>query len=292
MATGLIKPFHIKKALAWVSDLFFLSSLLRYSQEKFLFPFIRGVYYHDVSPADVENFEWQLKFFEKHFSPVDQADLLSLNKNSWKKNKPGLILSFDDGYRSYYEVVAPLLEKYRFIGWFFVSPGFIDLPFEEQAQAARKHHIHPKPFKYDSQRVFLTWEQIKKLDQNHVVGCHTLTHCRLRSDIPKDQLRQEIIVSKQILESMLNHEVTSFAWVGGEEETYTKRAAEVISEAGYKYTFLTNNSIIKPNTSMHLLNRTNIESHFSPNLLKFQISGVLDMMYTPKRRRVAKRITT
>ncbi len=234
----------------------------------------------------------QLRYFSKHFSPVDEEDLSLFHKNIWNKNKPGLILTFDDGYRSAYEVVYPLLEKYGFKGWFFIPSGLIDIAADKQPKLINKHKIRPKQYQYESSRVFLTWEQILELDKGHFIGCHTLTHCRLNSSLSDDQLYQEIVDLKQLLERKLNHEITAFSWVGGEEASYSRRAAEVIRKANYKYIFLTNNSIIKPDTNLHLLNRTNIECNFPLELLMFQISGFLDLIYLPKRSRVAKLLTS
>lgn len=268
-------------------DLFHLNQMMHFSQVKLFSPFIRAINYHDISPAEAEQFEQQLCYFAKHFSPVNYEDLIRFHSNVWAKEKPGLVISFDDGYRSFYEVAAPLLEKYGFVGWFFISPGLIDVPVKEQREEATKHQTIPKKFNYGTPRVFLTWDQVLELDRNHVIGCHTLSHCRLRSAIPEGRLYQEIVTSKHMLEQKLEHKVPAFAWVGGEESSYSRKAADMIRGAGYQVAFLTNNSITRPCTDLHLLNRTNIESNFSMYLIRFQISGFLDLFYTFKRKRVS-----
>ena len=156
--------------------------------------------YHDIPPSEAERFEKQLSYFSKHFSSVSYEDLIQFHDNIWDKKKPGLIISFDDGYRSFYEVVAPLLKKYGFTGWFFIPPGVIDIPVEDQPKKAAEHRLFPKRFNYGTSRVFLTWDQIFELDKNHVIGCHTLSHCRLQSTLSKKQLYQEIVVMSFSLE--------------------------------------------------------------------------------------------
>lgn len=255
------------------------------AQVKLFFPFIRTVNYHDVPPSEAQQFEQHLQYYVKHFSSVNYEDLINFHNNIWDKNKPGLIISFDDGFRSFHEVVAPLLEKYGFTGWFLISPATIDIPVEEQ-----HYKSGPKNFDCGDTRVFLTWNQIIELDKNHVIGCHTLNHCRLSSTLTKNKLQREIITSKNILEEKLGHEIPVFAWAGGEESSYSRKAAKVIRKAKYKVVFLTNNSVIKPHTDLHLLNRTNIESSYSSELMRFQISGFMDIVYTLKRRRVNRMI--
>ena len=283
----MIKPFHIKKLLAWIFNLACLSATMHRCQVKLFSPFIRAVYYHDVPPSEAQSFEQQLRYFAQHFSSVGYEELIQFHNNGWPKDKPGLILSFDDGHRSCSEVVAPILDKYGFVGWFFVPPALLDVPIEEQHRKAVEHRLVPKPFDYGTSRVFLTWDEVRALDRKHVIGCHTFSHCRLRPALSDRQLYQEIVASKQILEEKLNHEIRVFAWVGGEESSYSRRAAELIREANYKVAFLTNNAHIGRDTDLHFLNRTYMDSSFSADLMQFQLSGFLDAVYAPKRRRVA-----
>lgn len=288
----MIRPFHLKKALAFAFENLYINDFLCTAQKKKYFPFIRGICYHDVSPLEADRFEQQLQYFAENYSPVDEEDIYLLTRNSWKKDKPGILLSFDDGYRSFSEVVAPLLERYGFKGWFFIPPDLIDIPVEEQTARARENHLRPKPYPYGSPRVMMTWEEIIQLDKNHIVGCHTLTHRRLSANLSQEVLCQEIIDSKAKLERKVNHPISAFAWVGGEEKSCSREAARVIREANYEFSFLVNNSLIRSSTNLHLLDRTNIESDFPIELLKFQLSGMIDILYTFKRRRVAKLLTS
>jgi hypothetical protein len=43
---------------------------------------------------------------------------------------------------------------------------------------------------------------------------------------------------------------------------------------------------VRPGCDPLQLQRTNVEADFAPALLRFQISGALDALYAPKRRRV------
>jgi len=272
-------------------DMIYINHLMHDLQIKIYFPFIRVINYHDVPAKEAWQFEEHLRYYAKHFAPVCYKDLIRFQGGDWKKDKPGLIISFDDGYRSAYETVAPLLEKYGFQGWFFVPAGLIDLPVNIQFEKAAQHRVFPKSHDPNDPRVFLTWEQIVELDKTHVIGCHTASHCRLNSTLTETQLFEEIVHSKRILEEKLRHDVPAFAWVGGEESSYSCKAAKVLRDTNYQVVFLTNNSLIRPGVNFHLLDRTNVESNFPMSLARFQLSGVLDILYTPKRRRVASLVT-
>lgn len=258
----------IKRRIASAFDLVGINSLGFAFQRWFLSPFIRVVNYHDVTPEQAANFESHLQFFSSRFTDVDEKRLRGfLNGDPWQAKKPGIILSFDDGLASHAETVAPLLEKYGFTGWFFVPAERVD-PHSAAEGCA-------------------TADQILSLTKKHVIGSHTTTHCRLSSGLPDETLRSEVVGSRSILETALGHEIRIFCWVGGEEFSYSRAAADLINEA-YELGFMTNNAPVRPATDPMQLQRTNIEAENPLSLVRFQISGMLDLIYLPKRRRVNK----
>ena len=237
-------------------------------------PYIRALNYHEVPAEQADAFEDQLRFYARHFVPVGYADLMEFRAGSWPHPKPGLILTFDDGLRSHAEVAAPLLEKYGVPGWFMVPAGVVGTAAEQRPQ---EHTVgHPT----------LTWPDLRRLDGPHVIGCHTHGHRRLEASLTPAELEHEIRDAKRQLEEGLGHPVTVFAWVGGEEWTYSAAAARAIREAGVALSFMTNNAVIRPDTDPLQLQRTNVEASFPASLMRFSLSGFLDVMYTGKRRRV------
>lgn len=62
------------------------------------------------TPLDVELFKKFLSFIKKNYVLTTFEDLGSENLSS----KPQMILTFDDGYKDFIEIVAPLLAKYKF----------------------------------------------------------------------------------------------------------------------------------------------------------------------------------
>ncbi len=94
---------------------------------------IRHIYpfYHLVSdepPAHVRHlfrvktvreFETDLEFFLKYYEPADFPDILN-------QRKPSFHLSFDDGLRECYDIIAPILLKKGIPATFFVNSDFVD----------------------------------------------------------------------------------------------------------------------------------------------------------------------
>jgi peptidoglycan/xylan/chitin deacetylase (PgdA/CDA1 family) len=249
--------------------------------------FIRAINYHDINKKTKKNFENQLNFFSSNYSKVTENEFkIFLSHGVWKKSKPGLIISFDDGLRSNYDFAKPILEKYDFIGWFFIPAGFLNCKNNDQVNFAENNLILPFSKFKDSSRIAMTWEQLRDLNKKHVIGCHTLTHHRMLENDSDKVIQDEIIQSKKIIEKKIGSKINSFAWVGGETKHYTKKAYKAIISSGYKFSFMTNNAVIKPKSNSFLLQRTNIESFNNLSIVKFQLSGIMDFYYYAKRVKV------
>ena len=216
--------------------------------------YIRAVNYHSTPINNSAILEEHLRFYSNHYTPVSLHDLsIFFKEKKWKKRNPGLIISFDDGYLSNYTVAKPLLEKYGFIGWFFV-------PTDRIVVNELKG------------RDMINWNELKDLGKRHVVGSHTKTHCRLKGTLTRHKMEEEIVLSKCMLQERLKKEIVVFCWVGGEEWSYSSLAAQIIFEAGYHFSFMTNSAPITINTSNLQLQRTNIESSWPLEDVKLSLS--------------------
>jgi len=69
----------------------------------------------------VAQFEADLDFLLKHFKPVSLFDLLKGGDLSHSFH-----LSFDDGLKECYEIVAPILKRKGVPATFFINPSFVD----------------------------------------------------------------------------------------------------------------------------------------------------------------------
>ncbi len=262
-----------------------LNWLLHRLQLALFSPFVRIVNYHDVPPSQAEGFERQLLFYKRHFVSVDRQGLLDLQAGRWPHDRPGILITFDDAYKSQAQVAAPLLEKHGFVGWFFVPTDFIDVPRDQQKQYGYDHALlwSDRP---GEDLGAMSWEDIRRLDRMHVIGCHTSTHCRLSAKLTEEQLSLEIRQSKRRLEQELGHEVDVFCWVGGEEWSYSASAAKAIRDAGYRISFMNARFVVRPGNDLLQLHRNNVESYHPVWYVRYLFSGLLDARWIPRRRRV------
>lgn len=227
--------------------------------------YIRIINYHDVFKQDIGKFIKQIEYYRTNYEIIDFKIFDLFMKRQYHFNlKPGMIISFDDGYKNNYDYARAVLDKYDIKGWFFVSAGLLD---------------------YDG---YMTSCEIRKLKrEGHVIGSHTYSHCRFEKNDLSGKLKYEIVDSKKKLEEILKAKIDIFCWVGGEKEHYTESAAKIIKE-NYLYSMMTNNEIVTAGTNHYQLQRTNIDACWSIELVRFQLSGLLDKIYTKKRNYVNK----
>ena len=213
------------------------SQMVRSLQSGFLKgSYIRAINYHSTPLFRVKEYERQLRFFQQHFSSVSEDDVDRFFEiGQWHKTKPGLILNFFEGYRNNFEFIAPLAERYGFIGWFFIPSGFINCPVAEQRDFANAHNLGISTDDYSDGRIAMTWDELRELDKKHVIASHTQNHERLTRESTDEELEREIITSKRDLEAQLGHEVSTFCWLYGAEVGVNPRADEYLRRAGYKY---------------------------------------------------------
>ncbi|MDZ7671580.1 MAG: polysaccharide deacetylase family protein [Halanaerobiales bacterium] len=207
--------------------------------------YIRAINYHETYLKDKEKFEKQLSFLSQYYSSVNMEDLDRFyQEKKWHKEKPGLIISLFEGYKNNYKIFNPLLEKYGFVGWYFVPVQFLEIEIEKQQHFADNHKIYYNKEIYDGQRMAMNWDELREIAQNHVVCSHTMTHFKFDNRTPDNILKREIIDSKNLLEEKLNSKVDVFCWLGGENFKEDSRVTKYIHDAGYRYLY-SNNKIEK-----------------------------------------------
>jgi peptidoglycan/xylan/chitin deacetylase (PgdA/CDA1 family) len=132
--------------------------------------------------------------------------------------KPSIVLTFDDGDASYYDLVVPILKTFEFPSVVFVVSGLLGQRAEWIRLASARGHI-------------MTAAQLRELHASGIeIGSHTVGHPRL-TQLSREQLHHEIYDSKRSLEDTLNGEVYSFAYPHGD---YSPMVMDMVREAGYE----------------------------------------------------------
>jgi len=107
--------------------------LMKLTNQKVIFPFYHAIsdekiihLMHLYKVKTMAQFENDLDFLLKHYHPISHDDLLdSLRQDRPLKGKC-FLLSFDDGLREFYDVIAPFLLKKGIPAICFLNSAFID----------------------------------------------------------------------------------------------------------------------------------------------------------------------
>lgn len=127
-----------------------------------------------------------------------------------------IVLTFDDGYACLQDSVAQYLTDKKIPFAIFATVDFLNNP------------------------MYLTSEQLKRLSDNNLctIGAHSLSHPLLRK-LNDKKSKDEILISKSIIEEILVKEVNYFAYPYGSVYAVSNRDIKYAKESGYKLAFST-----------------------------------------------------
>jgi peptidoglycan/xylan/chitin deacetylase (PgdA/CDA1 family) len=133
------------------------------------------------------------------------------------------VLTFDDGYRDFYDTVLPILERYQMRASLFVPTGYL-------GKTAR--WLGPVG---ESDRPIIDAAQLLDIATSGLVdiGAHSHSHPALDL-VDAARRRAEIHLPRLVLEDLLQHPVSAFAYPFG---YFTGSARRDAAEAGYEVAY-------------------------------------------------------
>lgn len=162
-------------------------------------------------------FEQQMKYLDDNgYRVINLAQLTEFIEYRKALPKKAVIISIDDGYRSFYDVGYPILKKYGFTATMFVYTDFVG-----------------------SCRNAITWKQLARLKANGFeIGSHTLSHSDLtKRKVGEDtqaylaRVENELRVSKEIIDKKIGQETVFLAFPYGR---FNKNVLEISERLGYR----------------------------------------------------------
>ncbi|MDN6322326.1 MAG: polysaccharide deacetylase family protein, partial [Halomonas sp.] len=101
------------------------------------------------------------------YQPVSLQQIIDAKAGGAPLPEKAVLLTFDDGYRSFYDIVFPLLKLYNFPAVQAVVGSWMDVP------AGGKVPYGSIPLPRDR---FLSWEQVRTLDESPLVEIASHTY--------------------------------------------------------------------------------------------------------------------
>ena len=247
-----------------------LDFLARITGQQFIIPF-----YHIVSDDDclhvkhlysykgVKAFERDIDYLAKEYQPIAATDLPAVLAGKYNKQKI-MLLTFDDGLREMYEVVAPILLRKGIPAVFFLNTDYIDnqglmfrykvsllidtylkkgidkstlLNIRSIAELEKEKSIVDFNAYLKSHRPYMTSLQIKSLiAQGFAVGSHSVSH-PYYEDINIEKQLSETLDSLAILKRDFDIEQNLFAFPFTDSGVSTQFFEQIFAKGNVDFSF-------------------------------------------------------
>lgn len=212
----------------------------------------------EITPAAFEAQMKELK--DRGITVISMQDLLA-----WKRGEKNIpprcaVISFDDGWKSQYEVAWPIMKKFGYTFTMFIYTEGVAGGSLGGGQA-------------------ITWEQLADMRDNGIdIEAHTATHQDLREGHPitlagpggkrtrtkltgaayEQWIQNEVVGCKQLLEQRLGIKVNCFAVPYG---FYNEHVKEIAKNAGYEAMFTVYGQPIRFTSPLDSIGRYAIEAN-------------------------------
>ena len=241
---------------------------------------IRVLVYHHIESTKFKDFRDQLYFIKKKWKFITPKQFEDHINGKIKLKGKNVLLSFDDGFISNFEIEKKILNKLNIKCIFFVPSNFISIKKINDAQNFVKKNILDQNFPSDFKKVKnMTIKNLKKLIHNgHTIGSHTKNHVNLGSIYDNKILKNELIESATDLEKKLNTKIKHFAFTYGNYESMNEKSLKLaFKKYDYVYSGLRGGNY--RNKKNQIIKRDAVYLKYGNNLLSIFINGIIDLKY-------------
>ncbi|MBR7149710.1 MAG: polysaccharide deacetylase family protein [Oscillospiraceae bacterium] len=205
--------------------------------------------YHEVNDLLANSLYLSVADFTAHLNYFEQAGIEPISMQQlydhWFNEAPlpekPIVLTFDDGYRSMYTTVYPLLKERGWSGTFYCITSTFENPGH------------------------LTAEMIAEMAAGGMeIGSHTVSHLELNS-LGSERLDRELAESREILATLTAQEINMLCYPAGRYNDATKVAA---SDTGYLTGVTTQYGFAKKSQGMFDLKRIRVSTDCGAGWMK------------------------
>ncbi len=182
--------------------------------------------YHDIAPRAegrlilaARTFERQMRYLKAEgYRTVSLDDLVEFTRLGRQLPRRSVVLTFDDGYRSFLRYAYPVLKELGFTATLFVYTDFVGLG-----------------------RNALGWDDLRRLaDEGFVIGAHSKTHSELRrrpdesAEVFARRLRTELGTPLPLFQARVGRTPRALAYPYG---THDDEVIQKVKDTGYLAAF-------------------------------------------------------
>jgi peptidoglycan/xylan/chitin deacetylase (PgdA/CDA1 family) len=233
--------------------------------------------FHDVVPdpaagaeAPVARLQLRARELERLLAELRQLGCQTISSRAfraWQRGQGHLperavVLTFDDGHASHFDLVVPLLMRYRFTGTFFITVDRVGRPG------------------------WMTWDQLRKLVfLGMEVGSRGMSRESL-AGLSRVELAKELARSKDMLEERLGVPVRALAAPSGD---WNAGVASAARHAGFDALWISAPGTNGPETQALALRRLTMRRPFSLQQVLALVDGWQPAFWWAARQQVAIR---
>lgn len=250
---------------------------------------LRVLMYHKVTHSQPntiavhpDSFAAQQAFLAEHYCIVGLDDVIAAIDGSRMLPRRAVLLTFDDGYLDNITNAYPVLRRHGHRAVMFVCAHVMDgqsLPHDAHLPTANPT---------------TSWDHLRATVDVFDVASHALTH-RTLSSLDDDDVRREILESKDVIETNLGRRVRAFAYPKGSAGDYGERETSLVRAAGYEVAFCTTAGANLEPFNRYEIRRHNVED-FGMRYFEALLDGSAELLMFKDTRlgyrakRLAKRL--
>lgn len=235
---------------------------------------IRGriLAFHEVSPDEADAFERILGLLRSSYDPVPLASMVSREaRAAADREDPAVAVTFDDGFASWMDVVAPRLREYEIPATFFISSGFVDAETPDEMARFARENLRLSPTRS------LDWDDVRELHDDPLfdVGGHTRNHADLGA-LPPERVETEIRADRDRFVEETGEAPAYFAYPFGQPRHVTAAAVDAVESADYRGAFRFRPGFVTASDDPYRVDRDGVEPGFSNRVLRARLNGSYD----------------
>jgi len=245
-----------------------------------------------------ERFDAQVGFLTRHYDVIDLDAAAARVAGEDTPRRPGVVITFDDGYRDNFEHALPVLRKHGATGTFYVVAGSVwpgpalwtvrlrhivpradgsvrdltrklrALPADLRERELRELAARAGRDDGAGSRIMMDAAEIKAMVEGGMtIGAHTLTH-PLLPEVPEAEARHELVAGRATLEAIVGRPVTHLSYPnpgdGAQHDASVRAAAR---EAGYVSATTSTGGILSRSSDPLAIPRVGVTPGFQERLL-------------------------
>jgi len=224
-------------------------------------------YYKTSTPSAV--FEQHMRWLnEEGFRSVSLDEGLRIVRQKGLEHEKVVAITFDDGFRDFYDAAFPILRRHGHTATIFISTAFVG----------------EKRRSFKNKECLILQEARNLRSQGIQFGSHTVNHPVLH-ELSWKEIENELAVSKEKLEAMLQEKITSFAYPYAfpqHDHFFAGNFRQLLQARGYQNCVTTVIGRVRTGDDALCLKRLPVNGCDDKALLLAKLSGHYDWLAYPQ----------